>query len=284
MTLRIWMLSSGLILVLGATSVRAAEPELSLGVHPFKPPTLLIKAFTPLAKYLSERLGRPVVVKVSKDYQAHIDLIGTDHLDIAYLGPAPYVLMREKYGEKRLLARQAIAGSPTFHGKIFVRDDSPIRTLSDLRGKRIALGDPNSTMTNLLPRYLLLQAGLESKDLSGFGSFGDHLNIVLAVLAGEYAAGAVKEDVFIAHQQRGLRAIATTPAISDHLFVASNALDAKSVATVRNAMLTLATQPEGPAIMRAITDGITELGPVTDQDYDNLRMIMQQLKAHGVIP
>jgi len=284
MTWRNWMVLSGLILVLSGGAARAAEAELTLGVQPFKPPTVLIKAFTPLANYLSARIGRSVVVKVSKDYQSHIELAGTDQIDIAYLGPASYVLMRDRYGEKRLLARQAIAGSPTFHGKVFVRDDSPIRTLSDLRGKRIALGDPNSTMSNLLPRYLLLQEGLEQKDLAGVGSFGDHLNIVLAVLAGEYAAGAVKEDVFFANQPRGLRAIATTPPISDHLFIAGNSLDAKTVDTLRTAMLTLAAQPEGLAIMGAITDGITAFGPVVDHDYDNLSMILHQLRAHGVIP
>lgn len=284
MTRQIFMVLGGLIFALGALSAMAVEPELTLGVHPFKPPTLLIKAFTPLANYLSERIGRVVVVKISRDYATHIEHAGTDQFDIAYLGPAPYVQMREKYGEKRLLARQFIAGSPTFHGKIFVRDDSPIKTLSDLRGKRIALGDPKSTMSYLLPRYLLLQAGLLPADLPEFGAFGDHTNIVLAVLAGEYAAGAVKEDIFFSYQPRGLRAIATTPAISDHLFIASNTLDAKTVEAIRNAMLTLAAQPEGPAIMRAMTDGITELAPVLDSDYDNLRLILQLLKARGVIP
>lgn len=274
----------GLAFILVATQACAVEQELILGVHPFKPPTLLMKAFTPLASYLSERLGRPVVVQISKDYQSHIDLAGSDKLDIAYLGPAPYVQMTEKYGKKRLLARQAIAGSPTFHGKIFVRDDSPIQTLLDLRGKRIALGDPNSTMSNLLPRYLLLEAGITAKDLAGIGALSDHLNIVLAVLAGEYAAGGVKEDVFFAQQQRGLRAIATSPPISDHLFVASNSLDVNTVQILRSAMLTLATQPGGPAILQSVTDGITGLEPVDDQNYDNLRMILQSLKVRGVTP
>lgn len=274
----------GMVCLLGSTPVFAVEAELTFGVHPFKPPTILLKAFTPLATYLSERLGRPVVLKFSMNYQAHIDRIGKDRLDVAYLGPASYVRMTEKYGEKRLLARQAIAGSPTFHGKIFVRHDSPIRMLSDLRGTRIALGDPNSTMGYLLPRYLLLEAGLETNDLAGFESFGDHLNVVLAVLAGEYAAGAVKEDVFFANQQRGLRAIATTPPISDHVFVASNKLDAKTVETLRTALFALATQPGGAEILNAMTNGVTKLEPVVDQDYANLRIILHKLKAHGVIP
>ncbi|MBI3774299.1 MAG: PhnD/SsuA/transferrin family substrate-binding protein, partial [Gammaproteobacteria bacterium] len=165
MKLRMLIWKVGLVFTLGTAQALAVVPELTLGVHPFKPPTLLMKAFTPLGNYLSERLGRPVVVQISKDYRSHIDLAGSDKLDIAYLGPAQYVHMTEKYGKKRMLARQAIAGSPTFHGKIFVRDDSPIQTLLDLRGKRIALGDPNSTMSYLLPRYLLLEAGLAAKDL-----------------------------------------------------------------------------------------------------------------------
>lgn len=262
----------------------AAQAELTLGIHPFKPPTTLIKSFTPLATYLSHKMNEPVSIKISKDYQTHIDSVGQDKFDLAYMGPAPYVEMVQAYGQKPLLARQVINSSPVFHGKIIVRKDSPIQSIEELKGKRFAFGDPNSTMGHLMPRYMLAQAGVRAEQLASFKHISDHMNIVLAVLAGDFDAGAVKEDVFFTQEQRGLRAIATSPPIFDHLFISSKRLPAEKVGALRNALLNLAKEPNGKAILQAMTPGVTALVSAANQDYDNLRSILNKLKELGVNP
>ena len=262
----------------------AANAELTLGIHPFKPPSTLIKSFTPLAEYLSHKLNEPVSIKISKDYQTHIDSVGQDKFDLAYMGPAPYVQMVQAYGQKPLLARQVINGSPVFHGKIFVRKDSAIQSIEELKGKRFAFGDHNSTMSHLVPRFMLWQAGVRGEQLASFKHVSDHMNIALAVLAGDFDAGAVKEDVFFAQEQRGLRAIATSPPIFDHPFVASKRLPAEKVEALRNALLNVANEPNGKEILQAMTPGVTALVPAANQDYDNLRGILNKLKELGINP
>jgi len=133
--------------------------ELVLGVHPFKPATRLVEAFTPMTRYLSDKLGQPVALRISQDYRAHIEATGKNAYDIAYLGPSLYVKVRDAHGERPLLARQRIGDKPVFHSKIFVRADSPVKDLAGLEGKRFAFGDPKSTMGHLVPRYLLWQSG-----------------------------------------------------------------------------------------------------------------------------
>ncbi|MFZ5493127.1 MAG: phosphate/phosphite/phosphonate ABC transporter substrate-binding protein, partial [Pseudomonadota bacterium] len=160
-----------------------ADAELVLGVHPFKPATRLVESFTPLARYLSARLGEPVRLHVARDYQTHLDGVAIGRYDLAYLGPKLYVQLRSLHGPRPLLARQQIGNSPVFHGKIFVRADSPIRRLADLAGKRFAFGDPHSTMGHLVPRYLLWQAGVGVEQLASHKFVGDHLNVALGVLA-----------------------------------------------------------------------------------------------------
>ena len=107
------------------------EP-LKLGVHPFLSYMELEKKFAPLAAYLSQEIGRPVVVRVGSSYQEHIDAIGRDQLDIAYLGPVGYVLLVNKYGSKPLIVCQETNGSPFFKGIIFVRNDHSATSLADL--------------------------------------------------------------------------------------------------------------------------------------------------------
>lgn len=259
-----------------------SQAELTLGVHPFKPPSKLVAAFTPLTSYLSEKLGEPVTLRIAKDYQAHIDAVGNHEIDIAYLGPVLYVDLVNQFGATQLLARQAINGTPIFHGRIFVRDDSPIKSLADLKGKRFAFGDSHSTMSHLVPRYMLAQAGIHLDMLAGHAFVGDHVNVVLGVLAGDFDAGAVKEDVFRQYEHRGLRNLATSIPLSDHIFVASKHLPPQKVQRLKELLLNLHKDPRGSPILHAVTPGVTALMPVQDSDYDSLRNVLDTLKKMGV--
>jgi phosphonate transport system substrate-binding protein len=256
--------------------------ELVLGVHPFKPPAKLIESFSPLANYLSEKLGEPVKLVIARDYQAHIEAVGNNHVDIGYFGPVPYLKLHDAFGARPLLVRQVINGSPTFQGRIFVAAASPIKSLTELQGKRFAFGDAHSTMSHLVPRYMLLQAGVTADKLASYSFVGDHVNVALGVLAGDFDAGATKEDVFLQYEKRGLRSIATSMPLSDHVFVANNKLPEKKVQKLRTLLLQLHTEPRGSLILQAITPGVTQLVPVQDSDYDNLRQLLSKLKLTGV--
>lgn len=259
-----------------------ARADMVLEVHPFKPASKLTESFTPLTSYLSNKLGQPVILRIAKDYQSHIDAVGRDEVDIGYMGPVPYVQLHQRYGPRPLLARQQIGNAPVFHGKIFVRNDSPIRTLADLKGKRFAFGEPHSTMSHLVPRYVLWQAGVTVDKLASYKFVGDHVNVALAVLAGEFDAGAVKEDVFYAYQNRGLRAVATSEPVSDHVFVASRKLSDSQVRRLREVLLQMHADPAGVAALNAMTAGVTALVPAQDGDYDSLRPVLKKMQELGV--
>ncbi|MGD8592948.1 MAG: phosphate/phosphite/phosphonate ABC transporter substrate-binding protein [Gammaproteobacteria bacterium] len=265
--------------VLGA----ADKNQLTICIHPYNSSTVLYQAFTPLAGYLSEKLGEPFTIHIATDYDSHIESIGTNKFGIGYLGPASYVKLVAKYGKKRILGRQAIDGKPVFQGKIITRQDSKIAGLADLRGKRFAFGDPNSTMSHLVPRYMLLEAGISVHDLAEYEFLGNHTNVALGVLSGSFDAGAVKEAIFYKYESRGLKAIATTPALSEHLFVASDNLPESTFKLLRSALLEAHQSEQGLRAIRAIKSNITAFVPAQDSDYDNLRRILSTLKAHGVI-
>ena len=279
MKLRIWNIAFACSALWYAGTAHA---QLVLGVHPFKPATRLTEAFTPLANYLGEKLGQPVSLRIAKDYPEQVDAIGRSDIDIAYLGPALYVKLREEFGEQRLLARQQIGTSPVFHGKIFVRTDSPVHTLKELVGKRFAFGEPHSTMSHLVPRYMLWQAGVTADQFASYKFVGDHVNVALGVLVGDFDAGAVKEDVYFNYKSRGLREIATSAPISDHVFVASRKLPAAQAAKLRDIMLHMNQDPKGQAALRAMTAGVTALVPVQDSDYDSLRVVLKKMQELGV--
>ena len=256
----------------------AADP-LILAVHPFLQSDEVIEKFTPLAKYLESQLGTKVVIKVGTNYKEHIDYIGNDMVDVAYMGPSSYVHLVDEYGAKPLLARQEIDGVPSFHGHIIVRNDSAIKSIEDLKGKSFAYGDKESTMSFVVPHYMLSQAGVVKPNHTEHTFLGSHNNVALSVLSGDYDAGAIKPAVFKKYEAKGLRSIAITPEISEHLFVTRSNMPIKEIDKLRDELLSSHRSTEGLAALKIIKDDISRLVPVQESDYDNLRIIMKSVEA-----
>lgn len=252
----------------------AAESPLVLGVHPYLPPKEIQERFAPLAVHLGKVLDRPVVVRVGRNYEEHIVAIGKDQIDIAFMGPAPYVTLVKSFGHKPLLARLEVDGKPDLIGVIITRQDSPLQKLSELKGKRFAFGNPQSTMSHTVPQRLLEQAGVPEKALGRYRFLGSHKNVVLGVLAGDYDAGAVKSEVYDEYAARGLRVLATSPPVSEHVFVTRADLPKGQIDQLRRTLLALTSAPDGLAILRVINKDATRLVPVRDGDFDGLRQIL----------
>ena len=255
----------------------AAPQPLVIGVLPYLAAGELHRRLDPLAAYLTARLGQPVEISVAADYDEALRQIGSGTVDIGFIGPAPYVRLVEEYGPKRLLARLEVDGRPTFHGYIVTRDESPIDSLDDLAGRAFAFGDVRSTMSYLVPRAMLIRAGVPLEGLSRVAFLNNHDNVALGVLTGDFDAGAVMGDVYRAYQPRGLRAFAKSPPIPELLFVAADRLDGATVAALREALLRLRSSE----VLTGIKHGVTRLVPVADSDYDTMRELLALIQAES---
>ena len=190
--------------------------------------------------------------------------------------------MVDRYGKKSLLARLEVNGIPQFQGVITVRKDSTVKKLNDLVGKRFAFGDPDSTMSYLVPRYMLLKEGIHLNQLPGYMHLQNHNNVALGVLAGTFDAGALKQEVFDSYKHRGLKELAKTPKISEHVFIATHRFPESKIENIRQSLMNLSSTAEGKKILTMIKQSATNLVEVHDEDYDNLRTIMRTLKKEGV--
>ncbi len=249
-----------------------AQQPLTLLVHPYQTAASLTKNFTPLAEYLSRAVNIPIRIKISESYKAHMHAVGEEQFDLAFLGPAPYVQITHTYGPKTILGRLEINGSPYFRGIIICRANDPITSLKELAGKKFAFGDPNSTMSHYVPRFMLDEAGVKITDLREHAFLGMHANVALGVIGGYYDAGGVMENTFDAYKDRGLRVLAKSPPIPEHLFVAAKHIPAETVAALRQALRSL----RDPLILSPIKEKLTGIVPTDDKDYDFLRRILKK--------
>jgi phosphonate transport system substrate-binding protein len=264
-----------LLMMLSTTpNAWAHDRTLVFGVHPYLGAEEIIKRYTPLIAFLEHELGMSIVLKVGSNYQEHINAIGEDKLDIALLGPASYVEMEKVFGTKPFLARIEKNGSSMIYGQIIVNNTSSIRFIKELEGKTFAFGDPQSTLSTLVPRAILKQNGITPEKLANSKYYDGHINVAYAVLSGEMDAGAVKNSIFEKFKQKGLRSIAQTPKFSEHPFVTRSNLEPKLISKLCLLMQNLHKSAKGKDILHAINPDITALVGVQDSDYNTLRRVL----------
>ena len=172
--------------------------KLRFGVYTSEKPTAMYRQFQPvteaLTRDLEERLGQPVEIELTilSSYEEGLSAITGGRVDFMRVGPASYILARERDPGVRLLAMELKKGKKTFRGTIVVRKDSSIQSLEDLPGKRFAFGDERSTIGRYLSQRILLREGIRASDLARFEYLGRHDTVARAVAVGDFDAGALK--------------------------------------------------------------------------------------------
>ena len=138
--------------------------SLVIGVFPRRPQKLTVKMFSPLARILSNRLGREVQLDVRKDFPNFWRGVVEKEYDIVHYNQYQYVKSHKLYSYDAILMNEE-QGENTLTPALWVRTDSGINSLDELRGRTIMFGGGKSAMMAFIaPKYLLKHAGLEQAD------------------------------------------------------------------------------------------------------------------------
>lgn len=129
----------------------------------------------------------------SPDYNGVIQGLLGGTIDIASMGASSYaaIALQDPNAVDPILTYTGSDGSSGYYSIMVARKDSGIKTLADLKGKKLGFADPDSTSGYLVPNVSLpKEIGAPVKEYfseTGFG--GGHENLVLAVLDGKFDAG-----------------------------------------------------------------------------------------------
>jgi phosphonate transport system substrate-binding protein len=148
------------------------------------------KDFVPLFEAVTRTQGVHFDVRVGQSYGAVVEAMASDQVDIGFFGAVSYLQAKKRAGAE-LLAVSVENGSSTYYAGIFVPSGSPAKALPDLKGKTLALGDPNSTSSYAYPLAMLLDAGVDPvKDLARILLAGSHVNSLTACAESRVDAAA----------------------------------------------------------------------------------------------
>ncbi|MFU8838454.1 MAG: phosphate/phosphite/phosphonate ABC transporter substrate-binding protein, partial [Thiohalomonadaceae bacterium] len=154
------------------------------------------KDFEPIFSAIGQSTGLHFDIKVGQSYGSVVEAMCTGAADIAWYGPLSYLQARER-GCAELLALAVRKGGSVYYSGMFARADSGINNTSDLKGKRVALGDVNSTSSFAVPVAMMMEQGVQpARDLAGINMTGSHANVLKALAEGLVDAGGASFDSY----------------------------------------------------------------------------------------
>ena len=241
--------------------------------------TLEAKA-KPLEKLLGDRLGIEVKVSVSTDYNVIIEAMASKQVDVGFLPPTAYVIAKDKGAAEVLLQAQRkgvddATGAPTedlvdfYKSMIIVKKDSPIQSVEDLKGKKIAYQNVTSSAGFVWPAGKLMEHGLDPlKDVQPITVKG-HDQGVLAVLNGDVDAAAIFQDARNTVSKdyptgfEDTRVLTFTQPIPNDTISIRPDMNPEWAEKIKEAFISLGSDPEGYQIIKDI---YTHEGYVESED------------------
>jgi phosphonate transport system substrate-binding protein len=279
-TRRIFFASAAAASLLPAIA-RAAD-GLTLAFIPQENPDKLLGDIEAITGWLSAQMDMPVKGFVTFDHAAAVEALRNGDADISFMGGLPFVLAEAEIGAVPLLS-EVYRGSPSYSGRIFVRRDSGIKTLEDLRGHDIAFADPISESGYLYPLDLFVQQDLLASPDQADSFFGrryfagGYQQAMQAMAEGLVdAAGASQyADLLLTpEQQAEVIWIAESEQIPSHVVIARNGLPTEVMDRFTEVMLSLNT-PENQHLL-AYLYGPDGYVVAETSHYDGVREMAQK--------
>ena len=256
--------------LMGISSMATAAKGLRLGSVAMDTPAIMHKRLSPLTQYLTMVLGIPVTLKLSSNMSDAINDVANGRVDIAYLTPVAYIRSHE-IGQTKIIAKTVTQGNASFRLMIVAGENTGIKTIADLKGKRFAFGDRAA----LLQRAIVVGSNTPLESLGSYDFLGHLDNIVRSILHGDYDAGILKDSKALKWEGKGLRIIYESQQLPPFNLTATNSLGDRTIAVIRNALFSLnIKKPAHLKIVKALDKKYDGFAPAKDHDYDVIRELI----------
>ncbi len=170
---------------------------------PVEDPAVYEKAFTPFTQYLAQCTGKRVVFFQVQSNAAQIEALRSGRLHVGGFSTGPTAFAVNIAGAVPFAVKGDAKSYQGYNLITIVKKDSPIKTMADLKGKKVAHTSPSSNSGHMAPMALFPKLGVvPDKDYKIIFS-GKHDQSVMGVNSGDYDAAAVASDVFERMADRG---------------------------------------------------------------------------------
>jgi phosphonate transport system substrate-binding protein len=199
------------------------------------------------------------------------------------------MMAHEQMGARPLLLEIYGSGKPTYHSCIWVRKDSGLKQLADLRGKSIAFADQVDMSGHLMPRDIFVRSNLLSpKRIEGeffkqvYFAGGDE-QAMRALFNGFTDAAGVSQyaiNLLRGDERDKVKALATSIESPSHLLMARPGLSDELANRIKQVLLALDKSDAGD---RAILDKLYGVQGYAEASLTNFQEVARVAAGYGFV-
>ncbi|MBI1891653.1 MAG: phosphate/phosphite/phosphonate ABC transporter substrate-binding protein [Burkholderiales bacterium] len=243
---------------------------MSFGVISQRSAVLTAQYWNPILRYVSQRSGVPLQLKLSKTGNEHAAMIRRGEFDFIYSNHN-FIPENDTVGY-RVMARPL---EDAIRGQIIVLADSPIRSLAELQDKEVAFPSPVAFVGYYVPMDALLRAGIRVMP-----RFAGNQEGAMGQLASRrtQAAGINSQIArdFALRQQLAYRVLWSSEEFLNIPISVHPSVPADKAEAVRAALFGMSADSEGKKILAESAAVIHQSPPfgfvkASDADFDNAR-------------
>lgn len=232
------------------------------------------RQYLPFLAYLESATGYHFSLHFTPANRRLSEEIAEDRIDFAAAGAMSFLEAEELGGAIPLARGRNQQGHDRYRSVFVALPESPIRSLEDLRGRRLAFGSPSSTQGHVIPRLALESRRIQLRDLDDYQYTGSHQACANAVIARRADACAMQDTMAFELERAGsARVIDVSPEYPSSGIIASKDVAADVLKRVRSALLRF--EPEGRHGAALYNWDRTEMPKgfvaASASDYDELR-------------
>jgi phosphonate transport system substrate-binding protein len=230
--------------------------------------------FFPMIKYLEKKLNVKIQMDYNDDYDTLLEKFINGKIDIAYLGPLPYLTLEEKYPNTMPLVNFKNKKGEVSYTCSFVSFISNEESIENMTDTKIALTQALSTCGYLFVNDVLNNSNTNIEK-NKYKYLGRHDTVALSVIRNEFKYGGLKTDIAQGYNHLGLKEIIRSKDIPGFILVGnSKTLDDKTLVNIKNIMLSIEKE-ESSSWNENIKYGTKE---INNADYDYLRKLIKSTK------
>jgi phosphonate transport system substrate-binding protein len=256
-----------------ALSSTATATELTVGLIPEQNVFRQMKRYKPIEQYIQERTGITLHFTILSRYGNIIQSFMVEKMDGAFWGSFTSALAIHKLGIEPIARPLWLDHTSTYHGYVFVRKDSGIRSVDDMKGKIIAFVEKATTAGYVFPMAYLREHGMTDLETHFEEHYflGSHDATITAVLDRKADVGCAKNTIFNLVAERDPRVeselliLATSPTVPSNGFGIRKGLDPVVKQKLADAFIDMDKDASGQRALQEF--GAIRFIPTTKEDY-----------------
>ena len=262
-----------IILLFALLSTLQAKDTIVFAPLPMENIKTVFTQFNPMIDYLSKKLNKKIILDYNTNYADILKKFKQGKIDIAYLGPLPYVALKKEYPLASPLVHFKNSEGHTFYTCSIITFATTSTRINNIVNKKIALTQPLSTCGYLSVNALLNKSD-NSLENNKYRYLNRHDSVALSVIKGEFDFGGVKNSIAKKYSNLGLKVISSTPLLPSFVLVGNEGtLSKKTLDNIQNIM-TNVERDEYQLWGKNISYGCSKS---KDTDYNGVRKLKKSM-------